>query len=101
MQCPRCHALISFAQMAKHRCPSCSVKVYFSPKWRWLRDIACSIVALLSTCRWYPLERSLELHVVWCATLFLVFLALLLTSVYLLPPEVDLVPETGPVRLDL
>ncbi len=101
MQCPRCHAKVGFAQMAKHRCPSCAARIYFSPKWRWLRGISCGLVVILLTYRWYPLEGSLARHFVWCAATLLVFVVLLLISVYLLPPEIDLVPGDGPLRLDL
>ena len=87
--------------MAKHRCPSCATKIYFSPKWRWLRGIACGLVVILLTYRSYPLEGSLARHFVWAAAVLLLFVVLLLISIYVLPPDIDLVPEDGPIRLDL
>lgn len=101
MQCPQCHDKVGFAQMAKHRCPGCVARIYFSPEWRWLRGISCGLLVMVLTYRWYPLEGSLARHFVWCAAALLAFVVLLLISIYLLPPEIDRVPGDGPVRLDL
>jgi len=101
MQCPRCDSKVSFAQMSRHRCPTCAAKLYFSPKWRWLRGISCGLAVILLTYRWYPLEGTLARHFIWCVVDVTMFFVLLLTSFYLLPPEIDLVPGDGPVRLDL
>src|SRR5260221_14404015 len=93
MQCPKCHAKIIFAQMARHNCPSCGAKIYFSPKWRWLRGISCGLVVILLNYQWYPTEGSFGRHLIWLVTLGIVFLLLLFGSIRLLPPEIDLVPE--------
>src|SRR5258708_26206307 len=101
MQCPKCHAKIIFAQMARHNCPSCGEKIYFSAKWRWLRGISCGLVDILLNYQWYPTEGSFGGHLIWLVTLGIVFLLLLFGSIRLLPPEIDLVPENGPLRLGL
>jgi DNA-directed RNA polymerase subunit RPC12/RpoP len=101
MQCPQCQATIGLAEMSKHRCPSCASKIYFSPKWQWLRGIACGAVVILVTYRWYPFDGSLTYHLLWCVASLLMFVFLLLGSIYVLPPEIELVPGDGPIRLDL
>jgi hypothetical protein len=101
MQCPQCHAKVRFAQIAKHRCPNCGAKIYLSDKCRWLRGLGCGLIVILLNYRWYPLEGSFALHITWCFVVLLTFFVLLLSSIYLLPPEVDLAPQDGPIRLDL
>ena len=87
--------------MAKHRCPICEARVYFSPKWRWLRGISCGFLDALLNYKWYPLEGSFARHIIWFVVVGIVFLVLLFASMRLLPPELDLVPERGPLNLDL
>lgn len=98
MQCPQCHAKVNLTQ---DRCPSCGVKLYRFDRWRWLRGMGCGLLAILLNLQWYPLEGSFALHIAWCFVALLVYFILLLSSMYLLPPEVDLAPQDGPIRLDL
>jgi hypothetical protein len=76
------------------------VKIYFSPKWRWLRGISCGLVAVLLTYRWYPLEGSFAGHIFWYGVVFAVFWVLFILSLIVFPPEIELIPD-GPIRLDL
>lgn len=101
MQCPNCHANLSFHQVTRYVCPICGVKIHFSPRWRYLRGISCAFVAVLVNYRWYPLEGSFAAHLVWFAVLLAFFLFLSYISFRLFPPPLDLVPGNGPIRLDL
>jgi len=101
MQCPKCQGKLNLDQIAHNRCPNCRVNIYFSPKWRWLRGISCGFLDILLNYRWYPLEGSLGAHVIWIVVVAALFLALLIISVKVFPLEIDLVPEKGPIRLDL
>jgi len=101
MHCPQCRAKVSFAQAANHRCPTCGVKIYLSDRWRWLRGVGCGLIVILLNFRWYPLEGSFALHITWWFVVLLMFLVLFFGSIYLLPPEVDLAPQDGAIRLDL
>jgi hypothetical protein len=101
MQCPQCHTKVRFAQIAKHRCPGCGAKIYLSDRWRWLRGSGCGLIVILLNRRWYPLEGSFALHITWWIAVLLMFVVVFLSSIYLLPPEVDLAPQDGPIQLDL
>jgi hypothetical protein len=98
MKCPSCHARLSFGHMYKHRCPTCGTKVYFSPRWPWLRGICCGLLTVLLTYRLYPLGGSFTAQLFWLALVLLVFIALLFSLFYVIPPEIDLVEE-GPHAL--
>src|SRR3989442_3772841 len=104
MQCPNCKSKVRFSDMARHRCPRCASKIYFMDKWRWLRGISCGLLALLVIAglyRFHPFDKTLVWFLACCVVWLAIYFALLLTSIYLLPPAVDLVPQDGPIRLDL
>lgn len=101
MQCPKCRVKLSFDQITQRRCPNCGAKIYLCLKWRWLRGISCGLVAILLNYRWYPLEGSFVAHIIWLAVVGAVFIVLSIISLRIIPPEIDLVPQDGPIRLDL
>ena len=102
MKCPQCGNRVTSVDVAKSRCPSCDTKIYFSPRHRWLRGISCALVTILITYRWYPIEHlTLTGHFAWLAVTFFVFITVFITSVNLIPFDIEQVPTDGPVRLDL
>src|SRR4051812_3997754 len=101
MQCPQCRARLQFSHVGKHRCPRCEARIYFSRDDRWLRGISCGVVSIAVNYRWYPLEGGCELHLLWYATAFVVLLAFLLVSFFLLPPNIELTSDSGSIRLNL
>jgi len=50
---------------------------------------------------WFPLGMELGEFLLWMVSLLIVFLTLLIGSLFMLPPKVDLVPGQGPIRLDI
>src|SRR5947207_15835395 len=101
MHCPTCQAKVKFADMSKHRCPRCAAQIYWMDRWRWLRGISCGFVSLLifaALYRFYPFDVDSPLiwFLSYCVFWFVISFALLLTSISLLPPDVDLVPQDGP-----
>ena len=95
---------MSFADVAKKRCPRCASKIYWMDRWRWLRGVSCgglSLAILALVYRVYPFDRTLVWVLEYCSFWLVIYFALLLTSLFLLPPAVDLVPQDGPIRLNL
>ena len=85
----------------QRQCPSCGSKIYWWDKWRWLRGLSCALLAILMISHWFPREADLGEFLLWMVSLLIVFLALLIGSLFMLPPKVDLVPGQGPIRLDI
>jgi hypothetical protein len=98
MQCPHCHGEV-WPRHLSRRCRHCGAKVYFYDKWRWLRGIGCGLIDLLIMYRWYPMNHSGHLR--WLLLVQAIFLALLILSFRLIPAELALTPQDGPIRLDL
>lgn len=59
------------------------------------------LVAILIVAHWFPHEIDLGLFLIWLLALVAVFYAVLIGSLLLMPPDVSLVPERGPIRLDI
>ena len=49
----------------------------------------------------FPRQPDLLNFVMWLSLLLLVFLVLLIGSMFILPADVELVPRRGPIRLDI
>jgi len=99
--CPQCKSRIHVQLVGRSHCPHCATKLYVVDKWRWLRWLACFFPAILLNSRWYPTQCNIVLLLGWWVVVGLVFLLLLRLSVGLLPLGVDLLPQDGPIRLDL
>lgn len=59
------------------------------------------VLGILITGFWFPSKADLEYFLLWMGLLLLVFIALLIGSFFVLRPQVELVPEHGPIRLDI
>jgi hypothetical protein len=102
MECPRCHFKVGFREIAGERCPCCKGKVYVSDrKWGWLRGVSSVLVAVLMLVYWFPRQANILYFLLWMTSLLIVFVILLIGSMFLIPPELDLVPRRGPIRLDI
>ncbi len=101
MQCPTCQGGIGRHLYGEGRCPHCGVKFYIVDKWRWLRAIVCGLLAILPNYRWYPLQCDIVLRLCWLVVVMTIVLVLGIVSGSLFPPQVDRVPQDGPLRLDL
>ena len=88
--------------MAEHRCPCCEIKIYFSDeRWGWLRGLSSLLLAILMTSFWFPRRVDLGYFLLWLGSLLIVFVALLIGSMFILPPNISLVPSQGPIQLDI
>src|SRR5579864_6904024 len=99
MHCPRCGGGVRSADVARRRCPKCESKIYWVDRWRWLRGISCGLVSLTVLAvlyRLYPFDHTLVWVFAYCAVWLAVSFALLVASLFLLPPAIDLVPPHGP-----
>lgn len=57
---------------------------------------------LLITYHWYPAKNlTLTGHFLWLGLFLVVFIALLVVAHRLIPGELALTPQDGPLRLDL
>jgi hypothetical protein len=129
MHCPKCHATIGPARSAampdpfwgfpypvrallremayralvteQDRCPHCAARIYVVDTWRWPRGFACGVPAILLNYRWYPMECNIARLLIWSGVVMTVYLLLWIISTRLLPLRFDLVPQDGPIRLDL
>lgn len=103
MKCPRCQSSVTFRDMSFERCPVCDTKIYFSSDGRWLRGVICGAFAILLTYHWCPLQHpgaEFSAYVLWLAGTLALYLLLLVNSVYVFPPLIELLPE-GSIRIDL
>jgi hypothetical protein len=53
------------------------------------------------TSHWFPELADLGGVLLWLVATFTVYLAVLIGSMFVLVPDVDLVPPHGPIRLDI
>jgi hypothetical protein len=101
MECPQCHCKVTGRDVRQRRCPTCATKIYWSDEWRWLRGVSCGLLAVLAISHWFPREADLGEFLLWLVLWLVVSYALLIASLFLLPPKVDLVPGRGPIRIDI
>jgi hypothetical protein len=101
MECPSCQSKVGFRDVARERCPTCASKIYWSDKWRWLRGLSCLLLTILLIGHWFPREADLGEFLLWLVALVFVFYAVFIASGFIIPPDVSLVPERGPIRLDI
>ena len=102
MECPGCHCKVTFRDTAGGRCPDCAIKIYLSDnKWRWLRGIGCVLLTALVIYHWFPRTADLGAFLRWIAAFVGIFYVLFIGSMFILTPNVDLVPPRGPIRLDI
>ncbi len=50
---------------------------------------------------WFPRDLDIGRFLLWLVLWLIVDYALLVASLFALPPKVDLVPGRGPIRLDI
>ena len=97
MECPRCHSRLTFREVAGQRCPCCNIKVYLSDRcWGWLRGLASLGLAIVVTFYWFPSQIELLQLLFWFTILCAVFIVLLIGSMFVFHPDVDLVPPRRP-----
>jgi hypothetical protein len=104
MTCPQCRGNVSFRDVGKERCPACEARIYFSPGGNWPRGLGCGLLTILLTYRLLPIRQpgaDFGAFLLWLGGCFLLYLVLLFASIRVLPPEIELVPPDGPLRLDL
>lgn len=101
MTCPACDSKVEARDVAKHQCPTCGRKIYFHDRLRWLRGLACVLLAVLTISYSFPREADLGKFLLWICLLVFVFYLFFILSFFLIPPEVDLLPPHGPIRLDI
>jgi hypothetical protein len=98
------------AIVSQDLCPHCGVKVYVIDNWRHVRALACVALAISLSYRWFPspeccgtseAELWVGLFCAWFVALGTLAVWLLSVSTRLLPLHLDLVPQDGPLRLDL
>jgi hypothetical protein len=82
-------------------CPYCGEKVNFCDRWRWARGITCGVVALIPMYLWYHFDDTLVLSLKWLAFVWVLWFVLFFVSYRLVPPQLGLAPQGGPIRLDL
>jgi hypothetical protein len=54
-----------------------------------------------SDLRMYPLEGGIGAQLVWCFSNLVLFIIFCAGSFRLCPPEIELIPADGPIRLNL
>ena len=93
---------MTLRDVAGERCPCCTGKIYLSDeKWGWLRGLSSVVLGILILIHWFPRTVDLLYFLLWMGALLIVFVVLLIGSMFILAPEVDLVPRRGPIRLDI
>jgi hypothetical protein len=102
MECPWCHSALAFREVAGRRCPSCNVRIYLSDqRWKWLRVLSSVGLAAVLTCHWFPRSPDLVWFFLWLLGLLVIAFVLLMGSMFVLRPDIDLVPPHGPISLDI
>jgi hypothetical protein len=101
MECPQCKHKVSGIDVKQHRCPSCSVKIYWWDKMAVAASLSCDLLAILAISHWFPRDLDIGAFILLCGLWFVVSFSLLVVSLFALPPKVDLVPGQGPIRLDI
>jgi len=86
LKCPHCHENVGFRDVANERCPKCASKLYWSDKWRWLRGLSCVLLAIVVVSHWFPRKADLGDLLLWLAAVVVVFYAVLIASLLLIPP---------------
>ena len=99
-RCPHCKVEVTIKNVPGP-CPHCGEKVHFYDRWRWPRGIACGFVALIPMYLWYQFDGTLVLFLKWLAFVWFLWLVLFFASYRLIPPQLALAPQDGPIRLDL
>jgi hypothetical protein len=66
-----------------------------------LRGLSSVGLAVVLTCYWFPKQPDLGWLFIWMLALLIVFVVLLVGSMFLFHPDVDLVPPHGAIRLDI
>ena len=98
------------AIVSQDLCPHCGVKIYVFDGWRHVRAIACLALAIFLSYRWFPSPECcgttegqvwIALCYAWFVALGTLALWLISISTRLLPLHFELVPQDGPLRLDL
>ena len=102
--------LFDYLAIVSQDCPYCGVKLYVIDNWRHVRGIACVALARFLCYPWFPspefcgtteAELWVALCFAWLVALGTLALWLLSVSTKLLPLHFDLIPQDGPLRLDL
>src|SRR5215475_11584544 len=74
LKCPHCHGEVGFRDVAKERCPTCTGRLYWSDRWRWLRGLSCVLLAILLVSHWFPHEADIGYFLLWLVVLVFRFL---------------------------
>jgi hypothetical protein len=63
--------------------------------------ITCGVAALIPMYLWYHFDGTLILLIKWLAFVWILWFVLFFVSYRLVPPQLALAPQDGPIRLDL
>ena len=66
-----------------------------------MRGLSSLGLAVVLTCYWFPTRPDLGWFFIWMLGTLVVFFVLLIGSMFLFHPDIDLVPPHGPIRLDI